>query len=121
MFNCVICLIILQIYAIEQWARESAESKVVALKKELHALAVECSKAFEVAGLDKNDHPQIAKALELCHTTTNTSQNARSHRGTSSRIADLFSECWKISCTLRMLEIILTSNYYIDYSHAIAN
>ena len=80
---------------IEQFlAREAAESKVTTLKKELHTLAVECNKAFQVAGLHKNSHPQIAKALELCssHTTTTPTPQSEgiSHGKASSRIADLW-------------------------------
>ena len=75
-------------------AREGAESKASAMKKELHTLAVECNKAFEVAGLNKNSHPQIAKALQLCSlhtgTTTPPSEVRSPRKASSSGIADLW-------------------------------
>lgn len=53
-------------------AREKVQSQLVATKRELRVLALECSQAFEAVGMDKSSHPQVQKAINLCSSHIST-------------------------------------------------
>lgn len=81
----------MQIHEIEQsmvW--QEAESKVSALKKELHVLAAECKKAFVAGGLQDSSVSQVRKALELCSSYTKCSTDVMIKDKASPHIAELW-------------------------------
>ncbi len=73
-----------------QLAEERTQSQVKALTSELRVLATECMKAFEAAGLQTDDHPQVSKAVKLC--SAYVSQSARRKATTSSSVV---AALWK--------------------------
>lgn len=84
---------LIQLFEMEQaLAQEGAQLKLVATKKELQVLAVECKRAFEAVGMDHSQHPQVKKALALCSSYVSPSSKPTNKHVTSSTVADLWKQ-----------------------------
>ena len=58
--------------------QQEAASQTATMKKQLQELAAQCNQAFVAAGLQDSAHPQVRKALELCSSYLQCSQQGES-------------------------------------------